>query len=1176
MTASAHRAGQVVGERYQLLQAIGSGGMGFVWRARHIVDGQIVALKLLHADASDSEQAYERFLREARALQALRSPYIVRLFDSGIDSGVPFMAMELLAGETLGDRLERLTRLPGAELRHFMLQVAEAIATAHETGIVHRDLKPDNIFLVSSETGFTAKLLDFGVAKSRGMGVPLRTLTQTGVAIGTPHYMSPEQIDGMEADARSDLWSLGVIAFECLLGARPFDGPSIPRLCFAICEAPLPVPSSLRPVPAGFDEWFHRAVAREPAERFQSARELAAELERVLGGGGRTEATSMVTTREEMLTLLAAGIDDEPRLMQHAGDEYEAIRGRVVALVDEISRSFAAVTVERGRCYAFGSPAPALDAAVALEQRMAGERWPRDVAVAVRVALGEGRSAIGDTGVDSAGLARVRTLCAAAHGGQILVSQSAAARIARDVTSGELRLADLGEHEIEDTRRERVFQAVAPGLTARFAPLDTGRRAPNNLPSEVTEFIGREDEVRALAERVAEHRLVTVRGPGGIGKTRLALRVAAERSANVRDGTFLVPLAAVRDARLVLPAIASVLGVPEDAARALADVLRDYLATREMLLALDNFEQVADAAPEVLAIVRQAPALRVLVTSRTALGVTGECVYDVSPFTLPAVDAPAAELAANPAVQLFLDRARSAGAGLVPRAETLATVAAIVRRVDGLPLAIELAAARLREYKPEEILTQLAAGSAIVAAGGRERSERHRSLAEVVRWSYDLLPESDRILFRRLAVFVGGFTRALGESVAGGDGRPVATLEAGLTALEANSLLRRETHDRLERYAMLETIREFALGELERSDEADAVRLRHAHAIRGLVSASAPLLRREGSVEARDRLSHEDGNIRAALELCLERRDGELGVQIAGNVWRYWQSAGRLQEGRRWLVELRACPGITLATRARGLDALGGIAYWQADYETASNRYREALAIFRDLGDRLGVGEMLFALSTCATWSGESARGETLAREALDVFEELGAREQIGMVRMAQGFARWMQRDITGARTLWQSSIEIAREVGDHVEAAHKTLALAAMTYAEGDVTAAIRQGIGAMEELLERHNVALTVMAIDFLAAMIVTERADAAARLSGAATQLRRTMGGGMRPEASGLPNVAEVAASRLGAEGFRREFDQGRKLDLFSAIDVARQLSTLSGNTHATASHGDSQHG
>lgn len=1159
MTWVAHKAGQIIAERYQLLEEIGSGAMGVVWRARHIVDSGMVALKVLHADADDVEHARERFLREARTLHSLRSPHIVQVLDSGIDSGIPFIVMELLAGETLRDRLKRVTRLPPSDVREVVTQVAQAIGAAHEVGIVHRDLKPENVFLVRSDGSLTTRLLDFGVAKALGGGAPLRTLTRTGMAIGTPHYMSPEQFGGIETDARSDLWSLSVIAFECLVGVRPFGGNSIAKLCLAICEEPLPIPSALCPVPPGFDAWFARGVARDRDERFQSARALTDGLVRVLGAVVPDAPTRPTAIHPggwgdaNVLAVTCIEADDEPRLMQRAGEDYRVIRERITDLVDDVMRAGGAMMSERGRAYVFTSGATAIETAVTLQQRIAAERWPHGYLVALRVAVGEARAANTDAVVDDGGLSRARALCGLGHGGQILVAQGIASRV--HALSGDARLTDLGEYEVEEDIRQRVFQVVAPGTHAQFAPLRTLRGPPNNLPTELSEFVGRTQEMRAIAASIGEHRFVTLRGPGGVGKSRLAVRVAAQRSAAARDGTFLVPLAAVRDPALVLPTIASVLGVAEEGGRSTSEALADFLRPREILLVLDNFEHVTNAAADVGRLLAVGPGLRVLVTSRAALGIDGEMVYDVAPFELTAADAPLDVIAANDAIRLLLDRARRGNPGIALHADNAQTFASIVRQVDGLPLAIELAAARMDVLSPSEVSRQLTGHQTSLQDASGEVARRHRTLGDVVAWSYELLRAEERTLFRRLAVFVGGFTNALAEAVVAEP--PVLALEDAISALVGNSLLRPEPQGPLARFTMFESIREFALAELEKTDEAGRIRQRHAHAICDLVTTAGPALRREGAVETRDRLALEDGNMRAALDLCVRSRDGELGLRIASSVWRYWQSAGRLHEGRRWLVELLACPDITLATRARGLDALGGLAYWQADYAMAESRYREALEIFRNLGDKLAVGETLFALSTCATWSGHSALGEELAGEALAIFEEIGAHEQVGMVRMAQGFARWMQHDLRAARQLWQTSITIAREMGDGVEAAHKTLGLAAMTYAEGRPEAAIQQAIDAMEELFARHNVALTVMAIDFIAAMVVAEQPRIAARLSGAATQLRGSMGGGMRPEACGLPHVPQVATECIGSQDFRQEFDLGRKLDLFKAIEVVRTL-------------------
>jgi predicted ATPase len=1156
MSRGGQRVGQIVAERYQLLAEIGSGGMGAIWRARHIVNGEHVALKLLQEDMHDFESARERFLREAKALHALRSPHIVHVFDSGVDAGIPFIAMELLAGETLAHRLKRTVRLTVTEVSDIVRQVAEGIGAAHEIGIVHRDLKPENIFLAREEGNVTAKLLDFGVAKAKAADTPARTLTRSGAIVGTPHYMSPEQIDGIAADWRADLWALAVITFECLLGVRPFNGNALARLCLAICDDPLPVPSTFRVVPAGFDEWFRTGVARDRAQRFQSARQLAESLAAVLTNAPATPTRSSRPAAGPVLTLMYVEIDDELRLMQHLGADYPAIKDRVDALISDVMQVGGAMIVEPARAFMFASVTKALDSAIALERGIESERWPRDYVVALRTALGEAAATPTESGVADDDLSRIRALAHAAHGGQIVLTQTLADDIdfsaARD-----LKLEDLGEHEIDDARPEHVFQAVAPGLNAHFAPLKTSHGIPNNLPREITEFVGRAEDLDVLNALIATNRLVTLRGPGGIGKSRLAARVAARVGQRAADGTFVVPLAAVRDPRLVIPTIASVLGAAEHGGRSAFDALIDYLAPRQMLLVLDNFEHVLQAAVDVKRILDAAPRVRVLVTSRIALATDGEEVYDVGPFDLPAEDATVDELERSDVVRLLIDRARRANPDFSLKPDNALAIAGLIRQLEGVPLAIELASARLGELSVGDLARQITGRQASLHDASGAVALRHRTLSDVVAWSYDLLGSTERTLFRRLAVFVGGFTRELAEAI-GGDGR-AAEIDAGISALLQSSLVRRQTQGRSRRFAMLESIREFALAELEKTGEAAIVKQRHARALCDLFGTVAPALKREGAVAARDLLALEDGNLRQALDWCLTSRDGELGVAIASSAWRYWQSVGRLHEGRRWLVELLACPDLRVATKARGLEALAGLAYWQADYATASKYYREALVIFREIGDRLAVGETLFALSTTATWSGDSVTGEALAEEALALFEEVGAREHVGMVRMAQGFALWMRHDLAGARPLWEASIDIAREVGDHVEAAHKTLALASITFAEGRVHDAIRLAVEAMDELFERHNVALTIMAIDFIASMLVLEDPSVAARLSGAATQLRGTMGGGMRPEACGLPNVSAIATDRLGAVTYRREFGEGKKLDLHRAIELARLPST-----------------
>jgi serine/threonine-protein kinase len=279
---------QILSGKYRLERELGRGGMGSVWLAEHLTLRSPVAIKLIDPGIAENPEALARFLREAQAAASLRSPHVVQILDHGVDNGVPFIVMELLEGESLASRLERVHRLSPAETARILTQVARAVTRAHEAGIVHRDLKPDNIFLVRNDEEEVAKVLDFGVAKASSHGMGAATgATRTGSVLGTPYYMSPEQAEGAKSiDGRSDLWALGVIAWECLLGARPFEAETLGGLLLAICARDIPSPSSVGTVPPGFDAWFARACSRNVAYRFSSAKELAAELRQVCSGTG--------------------------------------------------------------------------------------------------------------------------------------------------------------------------------------------------------------------------------------------------------------------------------------------------------------------------------------------------------------------------------------------------------------------------------------------------------------------------------------------------------------------------------------------------------------------------------------------------------------------------------------------------------------------------------------------------------------------------------------------------------------------------------------------------------------------------------------------------------------------------------------------------------------------------
>jgi non-specific serine/threonine protein kinase len=961
--------------------------MAEVWRAEHLALRTTVALKLIDPGSLVEADVEERFLREARAAAALRSPHIVEVFDYGVDEGVPFMVMELLEGETLSARLSRAGKLPFADAARIVSQVARAIGKAHKAGIIHRDLKPDNVFLVRGDDEEIAKVLDFGIVKLTEQTVVdhiSTSRTVTGLMLGTPAYMSPEQAgDGDKVDHRSDLWSLGVIAFECVTGARPFRGRGLGELLVQICSAQVPVPSSVAPVPPGFDGWFARAAERDLTRRFQSAGEMSDALREITLGGSI------------------------------------------------------------------------------------------------------------------------------------------------------------------DTLHLPVDRPLSPSLAT----------SPNNLPAEKTAFVGRRNELRRIRALLADSRLVTLTGPGGTGKTRLALRAAAELLEDFPDGVYLVSFAAVSDPRLIGSTMLTSLGIVESPDRSALEAVAEHLASQQVLLVLDNLEQVV-AAPDVTRLLDEVPGLRVLTTSRIPLGLPREQLLDVPPLDVPAPDTVADPqvLRSIDGVALFVCRAEAADPSFTLTDANAATVARIVTRLEGLPLAIELAAAHIRRFTPEMLARRLDRGLELLRATGTDLPVRHRTLRDTVAWSYGLLSDAEQRTLRHLGVFAGSFSIDAAREV--GDLSSEQAASQLLAALTSKSLIRRDTSHE-ERSSMLEAIREFAEEELEKSGEAQAVRRRHAIHFLAAAEAAEPALRRSGQGVVQRRLETDEANLRAALRFCLAAGDAETGLRIGGAIWRFWQSEGRLEEGRRWLADFLDLPRSTPQARAKGLIALAGLDYWQGNYTAALAHYRLAHDIYERIKDAFGVADTLFAMSTASSWGGNPAAGAELAEQALARFEALGAREQVGMVRMAQGFARWMQGDLAGARPLWESSIAIAREVGDHVEAAHKRLALASITFQEGRHPQAMTEALDAMEELHEHANVSLTVMALDWIAALGVGRAPERCVRLAAAAAELRRTLGGGMRPEACGLTSARDAAAAMLDATTLDRVWREGARMRLQEAVEYARGL-------------------
>jgi predicted ATPase/DNA-binding CsgD family transcriptional regulator len=530
------------------------------------------------------------------------------------------------------------------------------------------------------------------------------------------------------------------------------------------------------------------------------------------------------------------------------------------------------------------------------------------------------------------------------------------------------------------------------------------------LAVQPTKLIGRGKEVAALRELLGaeEVRLLTITGAGGVGKTRLALAVANDVADEFADGVVAVPLASVADPSLVVPTVARTLGLGERKDEPVAGLAR-HLRERQLLLLLDNFEHVAQASPFLVDLIGACPELKVLVTSRARLRLSPETEFVLAP------------LAADAAATLFLDRARTASPGLELGEAGLLAVAEICAALDGLPLAIELAAARTKLLPPEAMRARLGQRLELLTAGPRDLPARQQALRDTLDWSYELLDRDEERLFARLGVFAGGFTLESAEAVCSAGLDDVASLVD-------NSLVRRDG----ERFAMLETIREYAREKLEASGDEDESRRVHAAHYLALAEAAEPELTGPDQALWLGRLESDHGNLRAALRFSLDAGSGETALRLASALWAFWLARGYLGEGRRWLVEALLAGGTAPATvRAKALHGAGLLAHYQGDYANAEALCSESLALYRQAGDERGVASALTGLALAARTTGDYPRAQSTFEEALEIFRRLGDRQGVARTLDRLGLAVWFAGDHERFRVLVEESLATFRELED-------------------------------------------------------------------------------------------------------------------------------------------------
>ena len=871
----------------------------------------------------------------------------------------------------------------------------------------------------------------------------------------------------------------------------------------------------------------------------------------------------MVSLPSGTVTFFMSDIEGSTRLIGQLGGDFPRMLDEHFAVLGEAieNNGGTMVSSEGDSVFAvFPSARAAVAAAIEGQRAIAAHEWPTGATVRVRMGLHSGDAMFGGrdyTGID---VHRTARIMGAGHGGQILVSDAARALAGDDAAAG-IAFRDLGVHALRDVPApERLFGVMAPGLGTDFPPLRTiAPQTPTNLPTPLTRFVGRARELTEVRELLERERLVTLTGPGGTGKTRLAIEAARSVLDRYPDGVWFVALDVVREPSLVLPTIAGLLSVPEQSGKPIAQALAEFLSAKRALLVLDNFEQVVGAGPDVAALLQVAKALDILASSREPLAVEGEHVYPVPPLGLPAEPGipKAADIEGQEAVILFVERGRAARANFTLSDANAPAVAAICRRLDGLPLALELAAARMNLLSPEQILARLDSRLTLLSSSRRDLSDRQRTLRGAIDWSHDMLTDPERRLFRGLSVFAGGVDLDAVEPVID----PERTIEGDVLDLTAalvdRSLVRSRSDGAQNRLEMLETIREYAAEQLADAPDAAAVARAHALYVRDLAEACQNVLTDPRRDALLDQLDLELANFRQAVSWSLRTGDLEVGLRLTVALRTFWLTHNHLTEARRALDQLLDASASDRATplRTRALAAASELASWHTDYRRAFELAQAMFAMAEELGDpslrmwsRVNVG--------WATVHHDPSAALPLFQEAIDLARPL--RDDAALIGALQGhaLALILLGDLGAGRRSIVEALERSEATGDLK--AMNLITLGTVDVRLGDEGGGIRSFTAALRNAHEAGSHIALALAFDAIAHMGILHGAvSQSVHLASAAARLRTNLGGSPSLALGGWKEPLAEGRDLLSPVEFQAAELAGRALSLDEAVALAEDV-------------------
>ena len=866
------------------------------------------------------------------------------------------------------------------------------------------------------------------------------------------------------------------------------------------------------------------------------------------------------------VTFLFTDIEGSTKLAQEYPDQWETLRERHHAILQsavEAHNGYVFQIIGDAFCVAFHTVIEGLNAAVDAQSKLQKEDWG-EAAIKVRMGLNTGTAHVSADMDRSAGykgytaMARVQRLMSAAYGGQIVISL-ATEELIRDDLPKDVSLRDMGERRLKDLiRPEHIFQVIAADLPTEFPPLKTLDAYRHNLPVQMTSFIGREKEMAEIAQAIHDHRLLTITGSGGTGKTRLALQVAAEMLDQFANGVWFVELAPLTHPDLIPAAILAGFGLREQEGRTSAQLLLDYLREKNLLLILDNCEHVVEASAQLTdTLLHHARTIKIIATSREALGVGGELIWQAPVMSLPDVkQLPALErLTQYEAVQLFIERALLVQPHFTVTKDNAPAIAQICSHLDGIPLAIELAAARVKMMTVEQVSARLDDRFRLLTGGSRTSLERHQTLRAAIDWSYNLLTEREKKMFRSLAVFSGGWTLEAAEQVCVEEGSGSDILDL-LTRLVDKSLVNLYETAGEARYRMLETTRQYATEKLKESGEEESAQDSHLIYFLQLAEEAEGQLTGPDQAQWLNRLEREHDNFRSALRWCMESGKSEEAARMAGALGTFWFKHNHFSEGRRLFSNiLERDWNISAHAQVKAWRFAGLLARWQKDTTEARRIFTENLQREEALGDQWGIAFSFHLLGNVAEIEEAYEKARELHTKSIVLSNEIKATWVLAMAQIGLGYLEHTQGNLHLAEELYEESLRNCRDLGEKWGMELILVNLGFMSYSRGDFLAAreiLMEGLDLARELGDKDGM---VVSITGLACIYQGEgRHVTSARLQGFILTKGKELGTSLYPvEQQAFDATAKALKQSMGEQVYQDEFETGITLTLDEAVKL-----------------------